>query len=299
MNEDFKYITAIADHGSISKAARAMHISQPAMSQRLRKVEDHLGTELFARGSYPLVPTASGEVFIEYARRAISSENRMRRDIASTAMRRKRGLRVGVPATRSSALLAEAVVEFYESHRGCMLEFCNMSTFGHMHDLFVGDKIDFALLTPMAPDPKIYDIQVLCRENLVVVVSDELKAPQISGLEGKRASIRQFEGMPFILPTCGSYYDPLISKLIDVKDARLDIVVRDCSAEFALALSKQGLGACIMPSTLTIGVDGLRVFELSDVDAGNVLRYIRKRDHESSAEEDTFVEIMRNLIAAR
>ena len=45
VNDDFRYMAAIAEHGSISQAARAMHISQPGLSQRLKRLEQQLGTE--------------------------------------------------------------------------------------------------------------------------------------------------------------------------------------------------------------------------------------------------------------
>ena len=79
MNDDFKYIAAIAEHRSISKAAHAMHISQPALSQRLKRLETKLGTELFERTTASLRPTATGEIVVRYARRAVAAENSMRR----------------------------------------------------------------------------------------------------------------------------------------------------------------------------------------------------------------------------
>lgn len=66
---------------NISKAARAVHITQSGLSQRLCRLEARLGCELFDRSTSPLRPTASGEVFIRYAFRAIAAEDNMRRDV--------------------------------------------------------------------------------------------------------------------------------------------------------------------------------------------------------------------------
>ncbi|MBQ2681697.1 MAG: LysR family transcriptional regulator, partial [Eggerthellaceae bacterium] len=104
MNEDFRYMAAIAEHGSISKAARVMHISQPALSQRLKRIESRMGTELFDRSATPLRPTASGEVFMRYALRAIAAEDAMLREVSSIACEQKRRLRIGIAMARANAL---------------------------------------------------------------------------------------------------------------------------------------------------------------------------------------------------
>ena len=52
------YIRSIAQHGGITAAAKALYISQPALSQTLRQVEEELGVQLFDRGSSCSIPTS-------------------------------------------------------------------------------------------------------------------------------------------------------------------------------------------------------------------------------------------------
>lgn len=296
MNEEFRYIAAIAEHGSISKAALAEHISQPGLSQRLRRLEAKLGTELFDRSTTPLRPTPTGEIVVRYAQRAIAAENNMRREVYSMLNQQRRRLRIGIAMPRANALLAEPIVEFYESYHSCTVELRQMVTLDQMHDFFLRDEIDFALFTPIAPDPKLYKLEVLCRERLVVVASKEMQAPQIPSANVRRISIRQLEGIPFVLPACGIYFDPIISHLIDDSHVQLDVVMRDCEAELALSLVEGGLGVAIVPSTYIIGRKGLRQFDLADIDAGNVLRYIRRSDKPLSQEEGRFIRIVRAFL---
>ena len=294
MNDELRYIAAIAEHGSISKAARAVHISQPGLSQRLKRLETQLGCELFNRETTPLTPTASGEVYIKYALRAIAAENSMRREVFSVAKNRRR-LRVGVSMARANALLAEPIAEFYESHCGCTLELRELSTIEQLHTLFLSDGADFAVLTPIAPDPALYDVEFLCQERLVVVAAPDLKAPQLDRAVSGCLRISQLEGIPLVLPACGNYYDPLISRMVDISGAQLDVVVRDCSTDLALSLVEEGICVAIVPSTSLIGRLKLRVLAL-DAEAGNALRYIRRRDHPVSSEESLFIDILRKSL---
>ena len=297
MSEELRYIAAIAEHGSISKAALAEHISQPGLSQRLKRLEAKLGCELFDRSTSPLRPTPTGEIVIRYAQRSIVAENNMRREVYSMLNQQRRRLRIGISMPRANALLAQPIVEFYESHRGCTVELRQMVTLEQMHDSFLRSEIDFALFTPIAPDPKLYDLEVLCREKLVVVASRVLNVPQLSQANSGRVSVRQLEGVPFVLPTCGVYFDPIISHIIDESHTQLDIVVRDCEASLALALVEDGLGITIVPSTYVVGRTGFASFDIADIDAGNVLRYIRRHGKPLPQEERQFMQIVRTWVS--
>ena len=57
-----EYVIAIAEEKSLSKAAERLYLSQPALSQRLKKLEDELGTPLFLREKNGLSITDAGHI---------------------------------------------------------------------------------------------------------------------------------------------------------------------------------------------------------------------------------------------
>ncbi|MGW9047348.1 LysR family transcriptional regulator [Streptomyces lydicus] len=61
------YAVAIAEEGSISGAARRLHLTQPTLSRQLREMERQLGTKLFVREGRGLAPTAAGQVLVRRA----------------------------------------------------------------------------------------------------------------------------------------------------------------------------------------------------------------------------------------
>ena len=75
------YIRSIAQHGGITAAAKALYISQPALSQTLRQVESELGVQLFDREAQPMRPTYAGERFLEYADTVIAADERLERQM--------------------------------------------------------------------------------------------------------------------------------------------------------------------------------------------------------------------------
>lgn len=65
---DLQYIVAVAQHGHFGKAARACHVSQPALSGQIKKIEDYLGVMLFERSMRRVATTEVGQVIVQQAR---------------------------------------------------------------------------------------------------------------------------------------------------------------------------------------------------------------------------------------
>ena len=66
--QQLRYVIAVADHGSMNEAAKALFISQPSLSGAVKELEKELGFELFLRTSRGIVVTPDGEEFLGYAR---------------------------------------------------------------------------------------------------------------------------------------------------------------------------------------------------------------------------------------
>ena len=65
------YFIAVAEYGGFTRAAAILHVSQPALSQQIRQLEETLGVRLFDRSGRNTCLTDAGKVWLIYARRAL------------------------------------------------------------------------------------------------------------------------------------------------------------------------------------------------------------------------------------
>ncbi|MFQ9441494.1 MAG: LysR family transcriptional regulator [Eubacterium ventriosum] len=76
-NNEFTYIKEVAKQKSFSKASKALGISQPALSNYIKKLEDRMGVLLFDRSISPIEITEFGKAYLEYAEDVISATDRL------------------------------------------------------------------------------------------------------------------------------------------------------------------------------------------------------------------------------
>ncbi len=71
-----RYLVAVVDEGHFGRAAQRLHISAPALSQQVRKLERALGVPLLDRSAHPVRPTPAGDRFLDEAREALVAADR-------------------------------------------------------------------------------------------------------------------------------------------------------------------------------------------------------------------------------
>ena len=94
-SRELQYVIVISEKGSFSEAAKYLSVSQPALSQYVRRVEDRLGCALFLRGSQGLKLTPAGVTFVTKGRAVLSAISDLEKEMVAYRWGKKEGITVG------------------------------------------------------------------------------------------------------------------------------------------------------------------------------------------------------------
>lgn len=88
--QQLRYVTAIADCGSMNEAAKILFVSQPSLSGAVKELEEETGIEIFKRTNKGVLPTPQGEEFLGYARQLLNQYELMEdRFVRRTQVKKK------------------------------------------------------------------------------------------------------------------------------------------------------------------------------------------------------------------
>lgn len=116
MLDELRHFLLIADHGTFTEAARRAHLSQPALTASIRRLEDQLGARLLHRGPGGAELSAAGSALLPRARAALAAVEDGRRAVAEIAGVHAGEVRVGAGATATTYMLPPLLAQFRRKH---------------------------------------------------------------------------------------------------------------------------------------------------------------------------------------
>ena len=235
-----QYFVRVVELGSLSKAAAALHIAQPAISRQVRKLEEEFGGLLLVRDGRGVKPTTLGLEFADRARDILRELNKLKADTTGASGEPMDELTVGIPAVVGSEFIAELVKRFRTRYGRATLRVVEGFSYQIVDWLQLG-RLDLGIV--YAPDYyKKIDVQSLAYQSLHLV-GEPSKKDVVEANHSLAASIE----LPLILPVRpNSFYDLLHDKARETaQDINLQIEV---DSIFAIRkLVKLGEGYSIMP----------------------------------------------------
>jgi DNA-binding transcriptional LysR family regulator len=168
-----RYFAAVAAHGSFSRAANQLHLTQPALSRQVKSLEDEIGITLIARGRNAISLTSAGEAFYEEAKDILA-----RVDVAVRRIKTRRQgekLRIGYVHSLTAGIMPRVVKRFRAYNENVFLELSDLTTDAMCQKAAAG-QIDMAIL-PKSLEPHFEGFQWVELQRLAPVLVVSKKNP--------------------------------------------------------------------------------------------------------------------------
>lgn len=161
-------LLAVSETGNYTRAAEQLLLTQPAVSQHIRALEQELGVRLFERVNNAMRLTHEGEIAVKYAKRMMSLQKKMHSELANEKLQITT-LRVGITHTSESNAIAETLARYVQSHENVTVKVVSGSA-SELCEMLKNYELDFAITDGKKPDPALHYL-MLDTDNLVMVAS--------------------------------------------------------------------------------------------------------------------------------
>lgn len=141
----YDYFIAIAENGSLSQAARTLHVSQSVLSRYLQKLEEETGIRLFLTSSGRYIPTQAGQIYLQNARKIQLLQSQLRQKLSLLHNTAPDELHFGIPPIRGGASLAYIYPHMLEKYPAVRLSVINEGSSTLLRKL-QDNELDFIFL---------------------------------------------------------------------------------------------------------------------------------------------------------
>ena len=165
---DIQYVVTVAHQSSFSKAAQLLFISQPALSQSVRRLENELGVPLFIRENNTVRLTAAGKIFVADGLEILHMSNALKTKMSDIVNLRDCHLKIGISTFYSNCYLPKIIPAFQNQYPSVQLEIIE-ETSNVLETLVYENKVDFCMI-PGPLDNKHLDSQVVYQEHILIAL---------------------------------------------------------------------------------------------------------------------------------
>ncbi|WP_442486886.1 LysR family transcriptional regulator [Halomonas litopenaei] len=283
---DFKRITyfiEVAERKSISAAARAIPVAQPALTRQLKLLEEEVGATLLLRSNRGVVLTSSGEAFYDAMKRMTAEYSEAKKIARDIQHGHRDSLKLGLtPLHPWISNITHLLLEFRNTFPGTDVSIESMLS-GHQEQALLAAELDAGIMFFHPPSQPLLRSLCLYRDHMVLAVSRH--SPLASHPPTRLSDISDEDFIWFKRGSTPSSYDQL-QRAFDAAGFQPKIV-QECSDNTTMrCLVSAQMGCTLLPSlAMTDAPEDIVSFRLEDLTTELCLMLVWHPDHRLPAVE--------------
>lgn len=204
MYDELRHLLLIVEHGTFTEAARRAHLSQPALSASVRRLEEAFGARLLHRGRDGARLTAAGEALVPRVRASLAALDDGRRAVAEVMGLRAGEVRLGAGTTATTYLLPPVLARYRQEHPEIRYLLRETTTEEALAALERGE-LDLAVVTAEGHEPWVVD-------EVILVAAPGFRARLPARASGRAGAARSSRTpLPFVTLRQGTTTRALVS----------------------------------------------------------------------------------------
>jgi len=296
-----QYIVTLASCGNMTRAAKRLNITQPALSAYLASVEKNLGQPLFQRTGKCLLPTYLGELYLEKARKILALGEEFKQQKDQIVHGYKGRIQVGLPIRRSPHLIPSALKIFRSRYPNIeiVLHEGNQQA---MTKLLTENQLDLMLCSLTDPIPELEYVH-LCWDSVVLLVEAEHPCCQSAryreGFYHPWLDLSKLAHETFLLQHPGQslrWYSDLTLEESGVTPAHITQIR---NIETAAQMAANGMGVSFCLESYFYHMSFIRPPQMFSVGTGQICADFSaayRRDKPLSDHAKQFIQLLKNLM---
>jgi DNA-binding transcriptional LysR family regulator len=197
---NIKYFLAVADTGSITEAAKILHMSQPPLSNAMAKLEAELGVRLLDRQPRGVALTEAGRYLQAAGRRLLAEEQRVSAALRAMGQGLEGELRVGAEPMGLWRIVSTRIASFLTEHPKVALDLMDANPRVLLENLANG-YLDVAVIPVLTEEPLPVINDVAFSSEVIARLSLTLVAPSTSSFAGREdVELSELRDETWILP---------------------------------------------------------------------------------------------------
>ena len=219
--------TTVADAGSMSKAAKLLHISQPGISQAVSELERYYGVRLFERLSQKLFLTKEGELLLSFSRHILDSFDKMEEAMQNATQKTR--LHIGCSVSVGTFLINKILDQAEKQLPNCDFQ-VTVTNSTHIEQAILNSQVDLGIVEGTIRNENL-TILPMCEDELVMVCSRKHPLARHDSI-----TLSMLQGQNYVSRESGSTDRNQFEQLLDEQDIRLN---RTFAAQAPMPLKMQ------------------------------------------------------------
>lgn len=238
------YVLTVLREGSITAASKRLFVSQPALSQSIKQIEQDLGAPIFDRGTDPISLTFAGQKYVEAAQQMLDIEHNLRAQIAETKKEIHGRIRIGISMQRGLQLLPQVIPAFSDQYPYIRVELVEHGS-ATLERLVSEGQCDMALIaTSEKPNKLNY---VLIENEQVVLMAAKTTSLAQRFEDGTPISITQAQGERFVSMSSGHSVRTIQDRLFELHHMSPSILLESKNMEAAKHVAARAGAVMLIP----------------------------------------------------